>query len=162
MNISLLIPKGKHKKKSVELEIAAAKNIRSKETRDSITKGLKKILENYSDGKAFYWVNDKLEIFDYEGVDSIYHCGKDILVPDIQKRKYGFVVMDLSECSLYELIGKKTKLLWHDTSNVPGKMKKGGQSAERFSRERQNKINLWYKKIANKMKEYWLDIGGKN
>jgi len=159
MNISLLIPKGKDKKKSIESELAVARNIKSKKTRDSIVKGLSKILENYSDGKAFYWINDELGIFDYDGVDSFYQCGKDITLPEKNNKIYGFVVMDLHECSLYELRGKKKVLLWHDTSDVPKKMGSGGQSAPRFARERQNKINLWYKQIAEKMKEHWLQIG---
>ena len=81
--ISLLIPKGKSKKKLIESELAVAKNIKSKATRDSITTGLKKILENYSDGKAFYWIENQLQIFDYYGIDSLYNCSKDIIVPEI-------------------------------------------------------------------------------
>ena len=157
--ISLLIPKGKSKKKLIESELAVAKNIKSKATRDSITTGLKKILENYSDGKAFYWIENQLQIFDYYGIDSLYNCSKDIIVPEINNKVYGFVVMDLQECSLYELRGKKKVLLWHDTSNVPRKQDSGGQSAKRFQRNREIAINLWFKQIAYKMKKHWLYIG---
>lgn len=159
MNISLLIPKGKNKKKQIESELAVAKNIKSKKTRDSIITGLKKILDNYSDGKAFYWVDNELKIFDYKGIDSLYKCGKDVFVPEINNKIYGFVVMDLHECSLYELRGKKKVLLWHNISTVPKKQGSGGQSAKRFERNRQIAINKWFKLIAKKMKEYWLYIG---
>jgi len=156
MNISLLIPKGKSKKKQIESELVVAKNIKSKKIRESIIEGLSKILQNYEDGKAFYWINNELQIFNYKGIDSFYECGKEIIVPEINNKIYGFVVMDLKECSLYELRGKKKVLLWHATSNVPKKQGSGGQSAKRFERNRQIAINLWFKDIADKMKENWL------
>ena len=159
MNISLLVPKGSNKKEKFKQEIAAAKNIKSKQVRESIIKGLNKILLNYEDGKAFYWINDEFFSFDYNGDAFLYLCGKEISVPTVDKTSYGFVVMDLRDCSMYELRGKKKVLLWRGTSNVPGKFKAGGQSSERFRRLREGEINLWYKKIAEKMKEYWLYKG---
>jgi len=44
MKITLAVPKGKSYKKRLEQELALATNIKSKQTRDAVTSGLRRII----------------------------------------------------------------------------------------------------------------------
>lgn len=157
MAISLFIPKGKEKKQFLREELATASNIQDKKNRTEIEAGLKKILEKCCDGWFYLWDGKQLWDGEYGGNDFIYYCGKDFRLPERGfGERYGLVVLDLHECTIGELRGKKIVKLWHDHSYVPKKQGSGGQSKERFARNREIAINAWYKKIAHKMKELWL------
>jgi peptide chain release factor subunit 1 len=158
MAISLYIPEGKDKKEFLKKELDSASNIKDRVTRKDTTTGLKKIIEKYEDGMFYLWDGNNLWHSKYAGKDFIYKCGTDLYVPkDLFKGgRYGLVCFNHKECTIGELRGKKIVTLWHETSNVPGKQDSGGQSAPRFQRIRQDAQNKWYKKIADKMKEFWL------
>jgi len=157
MAISLYIPKGKNKKEFLKKELSSVTNIKDRTNRQETEQGLKKILENYSEGMFYLWDGNRLWSSAYLGSDFIYKCGKDLYVPDIKKgSRYGLVCFDHKECTIGELRGKRIVTLWSEKSNVPGKQDSGGQSAPRFQRIRQDAQNAWYKEIAEKMKEFWL------
>ena len=157
MKISLYIPKGKEKLSFIKKEISSARNIQDRQTRKSIEDGLNKIIANYKDGYFYLWDEKELFYSEYNGKEFIYKCGKELEVPEVNTNcRYGLIVLDANECSIAELRGKRIVTLWHETSNVPGKQDAGGQSALRFQRNREIALNAWYKKIANKMKELWL------
>ncbi len=151
--ITLAIPEGKEFKKQLEQELALSKNIKDKANRESIKKGLGKILANYSDKKVFLWDGTKLTIYGYYLKEFIYQCGKDFVIPtdNILKNRYLMMTMDANNCSIGMLSGKKLIMLWDKDSFVPRKHDKGGQSQRRFERARQEALKEWMKKVAKKM-----------
>jgi len=68
------------------------------------------------------------------------------------KEVYGLVVLDRREATLGLLVGKKIKILQHFDSFVPGKTTKGGQSAARYGRIRENMARDFFRKIAEHAK----------
>ncbi|MFH1473869.1 MAG: peptide chain release factor aRF-1 [Candidatus Aenigmatarchaeota archaeon] len=72
-----------------------------------------------------------------------------------EKEVYGLIVLDNKEAAIGLLKGKKIEMLKEISSIVPGKFRKGGQSAQRFQRVREGLINDWYKKIARIAREYF-------
>jgi len=156
MKITLAIPKGKKYKKRLEQELALASNIKSKQTREQVERGLSNIISYYQDGKVFLFDGnvDQAWTCDYPLDEFIYFCGKYFVVPNISTgSNYMLVAMDANEATIGLLQGKSIKTLWSETSNVQGKHKDGGQSAARFQRARQEALKHWFKKVADKMKE---------
>ncbi|HIH11648.1 TPA: peptide chain release factor 1 [Candidatus Woesearchaeota archaeon] len=94
----------------------------------------------------------------------IYRCDK-IFVTDIlenlimDQHVYGLVVLDRRDAILALLKGKTIIPLQKTHSEVPGKFKAGGQSAQRFARLREGAAKDHYKKIAEYMKEQFLPLG---
>ena len=164
MNITIAIPQGKECKNRIEQELATARNIKSRQTRISVTTGLKKIIESYGTGKAFLWNGNKLDVFDYPLKEFIYHCGKDFVAPKIPSEStYLLIDMDANHCTLGLLKGKRISVLEDKDSNVPRKQDAGGQSQRRFEREREHCKVIWMKKIADKVKEiYYAPVTQRN
>ena len=94
----------------------------------------------------------------------IYRCDKHF-VTDIledlllEHRVYGLVAMDRRDATIALLKGKTLIPLQKTHSEVPGKIKAGGQSAARYARIREGAIKDHYKKIAEYMKEQFLPHG---
>lgn len=91
----------------------------------------------------------------------IYRCDKtfqlDLLRDMLEtKEMYGMVVMDRRDAMIAFLKGKTIVPLVKTHSEVPGKTKAGGQSAARFERIREGAKKNHYKKIADYMKEQFL------
>jgi peptide subunit release factor 1 (eRF1) len=67
---------------------------------------------------------------------------------------YTILIIDLEECYGAQVMSDgEIKKLIDIHSEVPHKHKKGGQSAARFSRIRDNEITHWFKRINEYMKE---------
>ena len=69
------------------------------------------------------------------------------------KTVYGLVVFDSRDATIALLKGKAIQVLKTTHSEVPGKMRAGGQSAVRFARNRELAQKAHFKKIAEYMKE---------
>lgn len=94
----------------------------------------------------------------------IYRCDKnfvtDILEEMMAERSvYGLVVLDSRDANLALLKGKTIIPIKKTHSEVPGKMKAGGQSAHRFAQNRENALLEHFKKIAEYMKDQFLPLG---
>lgn len=94
----------------------------------------------------------------------IYRCDKNFVTDILEemliiKEVYGLVVMDRRDANIALLKGKTIVPLKKTHSEVPGKMKAGGQSAQRFARLREGATKEHYKKIAEYMKEQFLPLG---
>ncbi len=92
----------------------------------------------------------------------IYRCDKEFVLEYIRdladaREAYGLVVLDRREANIALLRGKAIVPLIRTTSNVPGKTRAGGQSAHRFERLREGAALEFYKRIADYMKEEFLD-----
>ncbi|HLC84571.1 MAG TPA: peptide chain release factor aRF-1 [Candidatus Nanoarchaeia archaeon] len=93
----------------------------------------------------------------------LYRCDKEFVLDFLNDlvahaEVYGLVVMDRRDAMLALLRGKAIVPLMKTHSEVPGKMRAGGQSAQRFARIREGAIKDHYKKIADHMKENFLPM----
>ena len=77
----------------------------------------------------------------------------------VEHNVYGLVVLDRRDANIALLKGKTIVPLKKTHSEVPGKFKAGGQSAQRFARLREGAIKDHFKKIAEYMKEQLLPLG---
>jgi len=91
----------------------------------------------------------------------IYHCDSNFETEPLKemlrnKSLYGLVVLDRRESNVGWLKGKRVEPVASATSLVPGKQKKGGQSAQRFARLRREAIDKFYKEIAEMANEVFV------
>src|SRR6056297_3414983 len=82
-----------------------------------------------------------------------YHCDSDFLTEPLEnmladKGLYGLVVLDRREANVGWLTGKRVAPVKSASSLVPGKQRKGGQSAQRFARLRLEAIDNFYQEVA--------------
>ena len=92
----------------------------------------------------------------------LYRCDQKFIIEPLkamfnQGNAYGLIVMDNREATFGMLEGAKITELKHIKSLVPGKFSKGGQSAMRFSREREGLIRDFYKEIADTAKALFFE-----
>ncbi|RQD83739.1 MAG: peptide chain release factor 1 [Methanocalculus sp. MSAO_Arc2] len=73
-----------------------------------------------------------------------------------EKHVYGLLVLDRREAYWGFLRGNRIEPVNGTSSTVPGKQRKGGQSAARFERLRLIAINEFYKKIGERASETFL------
>ncbi|MDD3159500.1 MAG: peptide chain release factor aRF-1 [Candidatus ainarchaeum sp.] len=88
--------------------------------------------------------------------DSTFHLDhlKDMLTPNVI---YALITIDKNECTIAQLFGKKYEILGHFTSMVPGKIRAGGQSSQRFERLREEALQDFFKRCADKFNQIFLD-----
>ncbi|MHC1587709.1 MAG: peptide chain release factor aRF-1 [Candidatus Syntropharchaeia archaeon] len=162
-------------------EYGQAANIKSKSTRTNVQSALDSILSRLKyfktppeNGIAIFCGavavgGDKTSMETYiieppEPITSYkYHCNSSFLLEPLEemlreKKIYGLLVLDKREATVGLLIGKRIEALKHMTSAVPGKQRKGGQSAQRFSRLREIAIEDFYKRIGGHANEIFLTL----
>ncbi|KYH25188.1 peptide chain release factor subunit 1 [Halalkalicoccus paucihalophilus] len=82
-----------------------------------------------------------------------YHCDSDFLTEPLEhmladQGLYGLIVLDRREANVGWLRGKRVEPVKSASSLVPGKQRKGGQSAQRFARLRLEAIDNFYQEVA--------------
>ena len=82
-----------------------------------------------------------------------YHCDSDFLTEPLEemlsdKGLFGLIVLDRREANVGWLKGKRVDPVKSASSLVPGKQRKGGQSAQRFARLRLEAIDNFYQEVA--------------
>jgi len=93
----------------------------------------------------------------------IYRCDKEFVLDLLRdmlevKNVYGLVVMDRKEGTFGLLKGKTIVPVARAKSNVPGKTRAGGQSAQRFERLRDGAAKDFYKKLGMIMKDQFFEL----
>lgn len=181
--VSLYIPAGYDMSKISEFvtsEQSEAENIKSKHTRTNVQDALGKIgrkvkeeQQTPENGVAFFAGN----VSDTEGRPDIkiweivppqtiesrhYRCDKEFVLEPLQNmvvddRVYGLIVADKSEAAIGYLQGNSIKTAYTLESNVPGKTRAGGQSAQRFARLRKEMLKSFLGEIADKSKSAFLN-----
>ena len=143
----------------IRKEISEASNIKNKANRKGVASALRKILNAFVEfghnigGKAYFSDGDELVVVEYEGIRKRYHCGKDYLkIEKPQKPTTVLIVVDASEACIGEIQGERINVLWHEDSMVPKKHHKGGQSAQRFARGREQALKRWLRDVAEKLR----------
>lgn len=91
--------------------------------------------------------------------DSTFHIDllKEMLA---EKDVYGLLLIDRRECTVGILRGKKVDLVFYDTSQVPGKHGRGGQSQRRMERRTEIAAEEWYKKMGERASEVFRNTPG--
>ncbi|MFB6198422.1 MAG: peptide chain release factor aRF-1, partial [Halobacteriaceae archaeon] len=157
----------------VTQEHSEASNIKSKQTRTNVQDALKSIkdrlryYETYppengmvifsgavdSGGGQTEMVTRVLES-PPEPIESFrYHCDSNFLTEPLEsifadKGLYGLIVLDRREANVGWLKGKRVEPVKSTSSLVPGKQRKGGQSAQRFARLRLEAIDNFYQEVG--------------
>lgn len=163
-------------------EQGTASNIKSATTRKNVQSALEKMIQHLRlfpktppNGLAVFTGNvaategkQDMRVWSIEPPAPLnirlYRCDKNF-VTDIledmlaEKEVYGLVVLDHRDATLALLRGKSIITLTRTHSEVPGKMRAGGQSAPRFARARELANKMHYKKIADYMIEQFLPLG---
>ena len=90
-----------------------------------------------------------------------YHCDSAFLTEPLEemlgdKGLYGLVVLDRREANVGWLKGKRVEPVKSASSLVPGKQRKGGQSAQRFARLRLEAIDNFYQEVAEMANELFV------
>jgi len=162
-------------------EQGTAENIKSKATRKNVQTALEKMirqLRTYKatphNGLAIFSGNvseteggQNFKVFAIEPPTVIntrlYKCDqtfylepiKEILMP---KKTYGLLVIDRQEANIALLKGTNIVPVFGKDSLVPGKTKKGGQSAHRFERVREGMAKDFFKNIADAATKIFHDV----
>jgi len=180
--VSLYIPAGYDMSKISEFvtsEASEAENIKSKHTRKNVQAALDKIgrkvkeeQQTPENGVAFFAGN----VSEREGRPDIqvwevippqpfesrhYRCDKEFVLEPLRQmvvddKVYGLIVADKNDAAIGFLQGNSVKTVQAMSSNVPGKTKAGGQSAQRFERFRKEMYHTWMNDISDKAKQAFL------
>ncbi|WP_336328030.1 peptide chain release factor aRF-1 [Halovenus sp. HT40] len=166
----------------VTQEHSEASNIKSKETRTNVQDALKSIkdrLKYYdvkppengmvifsgavdSGGGQTEMITRVLES-PPQSIESFrYHCDAEFLTEPLaemmgDKGLFGLIVLDRREANVGWLRGKRVEPVKSATSLVPGKQRKGGQSAQRFARLRLEAIDNFYQEVAGMADDLFVD-----
>ncbi len=173
--VSVYIPTGYDLNKIINhlaQEQGTATNIKSAITRKNVIDALERMIQHLrlfkktpENGLAVFAGNvasqegkSDVRVWSIEPPEKLkmrlYRCDKEFVLDVLErmleaKEIYGLVVMDRREATIAFLRGKSIDNIGHLKSNVPGKFKAGGQSAQRFARSREGEAKDFYKKIAD-------------
>ena len=75
-----------------------------------------------------------------------------------EKKTYGILVLDSSGASYATLKGSRLEIVQEITSGIPGKHRAGGQSAARFQRLREAKVQDYFKRVGKHANELFMQI----
>ena len=164
-------------------EQGTASNIKSSATRKNVTDALERMIQHlklfkrtppnglvvFSGNVAEREGQQDFKVWSIEPPvplkTRIYRCDKEFVLDILRdmleaKEVYGLVVMDRRDANIALLKGKAIIPLVKTHSEVPGKFKAGGQSAMRFARQIEGAAKDHYKKVAEYMKEAFLNMEG--
>ncbi len=184
--VSVYVPQGYELVKVIQHlaeEQGTAKNIKSTSTRKNVIDALERMIQHLKlfkrtpeNGLAVFSGNvaeregqSDVKVWSIEPPiplkTRIYRCDKAFVLDILRdmldvKEVYGLVVIDRRDAMLALLKGKTIVPLLKTHSEVPGKFKAGGQSAMRFSRQREGAARDHYRKVAEYMKEQFFHLEG--
>ncbi|HVP27335.1 MAG TPA: peptide chain release factor aRF-1 [Candidatus Bathyarchaeia archaeon] len=75
-----------------------------------------------------------------------------------EKETYGIVLVDSSEATIATLQGRRLEIVRQMTSGVPGKTRAGGQSARRYERLREMRLQEYFTRVGEHVNEIFLPI----
>ncbi|MBT4376629.1 peptide chain release factor aRF-1 [archaeon] len=181
--ITVYIPAGydvNSVQRQLEGEVSTAKNIKSTSTRKNVTESLEKIIRALKDykktpenGMALFAGNvspnegqTDIQLWEIEPPEKVgvrlYRCDKTFVIEPIESMTevdeiYALVVMDRKEATVGSLAGKRIEMMQNMSSGIPGKVKAGGQSAQRFHRITEGLTKDFYKRIAEEVKKNFYE-----
>lgn len=183
--VSVYIPHDKQLSdvgKQMRDELGQSANIKSKQTRKNVQSAIEVILQRIrlykqapENGLVLFVGmiprggpgTEKMETYVLEPPEPIttywYKCNNEFFLEPLEyiaedKETYGLAVIDRNEATIATLKGKRTQILAHLTSGVPGKHKAGGQSQRRFDRVIDQLAHEFKKRIGEHMNEAFLPL----
>ncbi len=182
--VSVLIPAGFNINavtRQLETELSTASNIKSKQTRSNVTDALNRIIRELKlkkqtppHGLALYAGNvsetegqANLQSWEVEPPKPLntrtYRCDQTFVIEPLQEmlevdEVYGLLVIDRQEATIGLLEGKRIKVLQSFTSGVPGKVRAGGQSSQRFHRITEGLAKDFFRRVAEAMKDHLFHL----
>jgi len=75
-----------------------------------------------------------------------------------EKETYGILLVDASNATIATLQGKKLDIVRQMYSGVIGKTRAGGQSARRYERQRESRLNSYFTSLGQEANELFLSI----
>ena len=166
--------------KQIEDEKGTATNIKSTSTRknvvnalDKIGRQLKLIEKTPKNGLVLFAGN----VSDVEGKEDLqlwtieppkplkvrmYRCDQTFVLDPLKEmletdEVYALLVIERKEATIGILEGKSIRVLQHMTSGVPGKVRAGGQSSQRFHRITEGLAKAFFRRVADSMKKHFFD-----
>jgi len=73
-----------------------------------------------------------------------------------EKESYGILLIDSSEATIAILEGRRLEIVSELTSGVPGKTRAGGQSARRYERLREMRLQDYFRRVGEHANEVFL------
>jgi len=166
--------------KQLEAEKSTSKNIKSTSTRKNVTEALEKIVRHLKglkktpeNGLAVFCGNvakvegqTDLQIWAIEPPlplkIRLYRCDKEFVLDPLKTMMevdevFALLVMDRKEVTIGLLEGKRIEVIQKMTSGIPGKVRAGGQSSQRFHRITEGLTRDFYKRIAEEMKKNFFE-----
>ncbi len=159
--------------KRLDEEYSTSSNIKSKQTRNDVLMSINAIrqeLRKLKQGKVgehgiacFAGNGEVYMIYPPEDVPSmLYRCDSSFVLEPLEfmvedKAMVGIVVVDQNEATLARIKGSKLEILKYKESHIQGKHGRGGQSKQRFERDRELKVKMWYRAISELCTEFFMD-----
>lgn len=183
--VTLYVPPGKQISEAMNMlrdEYGTASNIKSTTTRknvqDAIVKvqqRLKLFKETPENGLVIFCGaipqngagSERIETYVIVPPEPIhiylYRCDSRFHTEHIQellreKETYGILLIDSSDASFATLQGRRLEIIREITSGVPGKTRAGGQSARRYERLREMRLQEYFTRIGEHANEIFLPI----
>lgn len=183
--ISLYVPPGKQISEVMNMlkqEYGTASNIKSNVTRKNVQDAIVRVQQRL---KLFKQVSEnglvifcgaipqngagseKLETYVITPPEPIkiylYRCDAKFHTEYLQellreKETYGILLVDASAATFATLQGRRLEIVQEITSGVPGKTRAGGQSARRFERLREMRLQEYFRRVGAHANEIFLPI----
>ena len=182
--VSVYIPKNYELIKVIQhlqQEQGTAANIKDARTRNNVIDSLEKMIRHLRiykktppNGLAVFSGNASqhpskisIEVWSIEPPEPlnfrIYRCDQTFMLDPLKemmehKETYGLIVLDRREANIGLLKGNAVKEVASATSNVPGKTRAGGQSAQRYARIRQEMKKEFFKRVGELANKTFLNM----
>jgi len=183
--VSLYVPPGKQISEVMNMlrdEYGTASNIKSTTTRKNVQDAIVKVQQRLKlfkeipeNGLVIFCGaipqngagSEKIEtyvIFPPESINIyLYRCDSRFHTEHLQellreKETYGILLIDSSAATLATLQGRRLEIVRELTSGVPGKTRAGGQSARRFERVREMRLQEYFSRVGGHANETFLPI----
>lgn len=167
--------------RQLESEKSTASNIKSKQTRSAVITALETIIRKLKEykktpdnGLALYAGNisqkegvQDIQVWAYEPPKPmntrLYRCDQTFVLDPLKEmlevtEVYGLLTIDRQQATIGLLEGKQIKVLRTLTSGVPGKIRAGGQSSQRFHRITEGLAKEFFRRVAEAMKEIFFEM----
>jgi peptide chain release factor subunit 1 len=185
--ISLYIPPGKQISEVMNMlrnEYGTASNVKSTTTRKNVQEALIKVQQRL---KLFKQVpenglvifcgaiaqngagSEKIETYVVLPPQKIniylYRCDARFHTEHLQemlrdKDTYGIILVDSSAATIATLQGKSLSIIRNMQSGVPGKTRAGGQSARRYERLRDMRLQEYFRRVGSNANDFFLSVEG--
>jgi peptide chain release factor subunit 1 len=183
--ISLYVPPGKQISDAVNMlrdEYGTASNIKSTTTRKNVQEAIVKVQQRLKlfkeppeNGLVIFCGaipqngagSERIETYVIMPPEPIrvylYRCDSRFHTEHLQellreKETYGILLIDSSEATIATLQGKRLEIVREFTSGVPGKTRAGGQSARRYERLREMRLQEYFTRVGEHANEIFLPI----